>query len=86
MQTAEIEQKDFRPLFKRFLGSGYFQTKAKALKVTRHTLSNVLGGKVENPKILEVCLAELEAKMTARAEAIERINHLTRTHKQLQGL
>lgn len=81
-----MERQDFRDLFKRFMGSGYFQRKAKELRVTRHTISNILGGKVQNPAILDKCLTELNEKMDSRATAIHRIQELTKTHKQLQQL
>lgn len=83
MQTPE--RQDFRPLFKRFMGSGYFQRKAKELRVTRETISNILGGKGDNPKILNHCLAELQREMEEQAAAIKRIQELTEIHKQLQN-
>lgn len=82
----DIDNHDFRPLFKRYMGSGYFRDKAKQLRVTRHTLSRILGGVTSNPEILDECLNELGTKVEQRNKSLQRIKELTETHKQLQGL
>lgn len=83
---STTERQDLRPLFKRTMGSGYIKDKAKHFRVHRDTISNILGGITSNPEILNECLAELEAKMSQKASALERIQKLMQTHQQLQNI
>lgn len=85
LSSMENNNHDYRPLFKRHMGSGYFEKKAKDFRVTPKTISNVLGGLNANPAILDECLSELKEKLEQRDKALRRIHELTETHKQLQG-
>lgn len=85
MKEIDIDTKDWRPLFKRYMGFGYMSTKSLKLRIARQTLSNILAGKRINPEILDECLQELKQKMETRAAAVKRVNELTQIHRQLQG-
>lgn len=86
LSIMENHSHDYRPLFKQYMGSGYFRKKAKDLRISRQTLSNILGGKTQNTKVLDDCLSELKEKMDTRAAALRRVKELTKIHKQLQGI
>lgn len=77
------ENRDYRPLFKRYFKDGYFTQKAYELRISRNSLSLILAGKQRNVAVLDACLQELQEKMEERARLLQRMNELRDLHNQL---
>jgi len=77
---------DYRPLFKRYMGPGYFQRKAEEKRMSRQNLSNILKGRTNNVAVLEECLSELNEKIDIRTRTLQHANNLTELHKRLLSI